>query len=60
MHLFDLYYEATLGRNDLVEFMERENPAALDALRRRFEALRDAGLWVTRRNSISAGMDAVR
>ncbi|KZY23696.1 cobaltochelatase subunit CobN [Sulfitobacter sp. HI0040] len=59
-HLFDLYYEATLGRNDLVEFMERENPAALDALRRRFEALRDAGLWVTRRNSISAGMDAVR
>jgi cobaltochelatase CobN len=59
-HLFDLYYEATLGRNDLVEFMERENPAALDALRRRFEALRDAGLWVTRRNSISAGMDVVR
>ncbi|WP_413871633.1 cobaltochelatase subunit CobN [Albidovulum sp.] len=52
-HLFDLYHEATLGRADLVAFMERENPAALQALRDRFAALRDAGLWVTRRNSVA-------
>jgi cobaltochelatase CobN len=52
-HLFDLYHEATLGRADLVAFMERENPAALQALRDRFAALRDAGLWVTRRNSMA-------
>ena len=57
-HLFDLYYDATLGRDDLVVFMERENPAALQAMQDRFAALRDAGLWVTRRNSISAKMDA--
>ncbi|MCC6864254.1 MAG: cobaltochelatase subunit CobN, partial [Rhodobacteraceae bacterium] len=25
-HLFDLYHDATLGRDDLIEFMERENP----------------------------------
>ncbi|MGC1504241.1 MAG: cobaltochelatase subunit CobN [Sulfitobacter sp.] len=56
-HLFDLYYDATLGRDDLVAFMERENPAALLAMQDRFAALRDAGLWVTRRNSISAKMD---
>lgn len=57
-HLFDLYFDATLGREDLIEFMERENPKALEEMRARFAALRDGGLWVTRRNSISAVMDA--
>ena len=52
-HLFDLYHDATLGRDDLVSFMERENPGALQAMRDRFAALADAGLWVTRRNSIA-------
>ncbi len=52
-HLFDLYHEATLGREDLVAFLERENPAALAAMQARFEALHAAGLWVTRRNSIA-------
>ncbi len=56
-HLFDLYHDATLGRDDLVEFMERENPAALAAMRARFQALHDAGLWVTRRNSIAAMLE---
>ena len=56
-HLFDLYFEATLGRNDLVAFLERENPAAHQAMRDRFNALRDAGLWVTRRNSILATLE---
>ncbi|MBC2834315.1 cobaltochelatase subunit CobN [Paragemmobacter straminiformis] len=56
-HLFDLYHEATLGRDDLVDFMERENPQALAALRARFAALREAGLWVTRRNSIAAALE---
>ena len=57
-HLFDLYFDATLGRVDVVDFMEAENPKALEELRNRFAALREAGLWVTRRNSISALMDA--
>lgn len=57
-HLFDLYYDATLGRVDLVDFMEAENPAALAAMRDRFAAVRDAGLWVTRRNSILSQMAA--
>ncbi|MCB2110505.1 MAG: cobaltochelatase subunit CobN [Defluviimonas sp.] len=54
-HLFDLYHDATLGRDQVVTFMERENPAALAALRDRFAALQDAGLWVTRRNSTAVG-----
>jgi cobaltochelatase CobN len=57
-HLIDLYYDATLGRDDLVAFMEEHNPQALAEMRDRFAALRDAGLWVTRRNSILAQMDA--
>ncbi|KUP92008.1 cobaltochelatase subunit CobN [Tritonibacter horizontis] len=56
-HLFDLYFEATLGRDDLVAFLQRENPAALQAMRDRFQALRAAGLWVTRRNSILAALE---
>ncbi|WP_149141317.1 cobaltochelatase subunit CobN [Gemmobacter caeruleus] len=56
-HLFDLYHEATLGRADLVEFMARENPAALAALRDLFGRLREAGLWITRRNSIAAALE---
>ncbi|QYK41025.1 MAG: cobaltochelatase subunit CobN [Paracoccaceae bacterium] len=57
-HLIDLYHEATLGRPEVVAFMEAANPAALAALRDRFAALRDAGLWSTRRNSIAAAMGA--
>ena len=57
-HLFDLYHDATLGRADLVAFMERENPGALAAMRDRFAALHLAGLWVTRRNSIAVTMGA--
>ncbi|OIQ31324.1 MAG: cobaltochelatase subunit CobN [Alphaproteobacteria bacterium MedPE-SWcel] len=56
-HLFDLYFEATLGREDLVAFLERENPAALQAMWDRFRALRAAGLWVTRRNFILASLE---
>ncbi|KGJ05389.1 cobaltochelatase CobN subunit [Paracoccus halophilus] len=54
-HLFDLYHQATLERPDLVAFMERENPAALAAMRAMFARLREAGLWVTRRNAVLAG-----
>lgn len=59
-HLFDLYFEATLGRDDLVVFMQEANPEALAALRDRFAALRDAGLWSSLRNSIAAKMEGLR
>jgi len=55
-HLFDLYHEATLGRDDLTAFMARETPQALAALRDLFQRLADAGLWQTRRNSIAAAL----
>ncbi len=55
-HLFDLYHEATLGRDDLRAFLADANPAALEAMEDLFRRLRDAGLWVTRRNSIAAAL----
>ena len=57
-HLFDLYYEATLGDDDIAGFMAEANPQALEALRARFRALAEAGLWQTRRNSIHAALEA--
>jgi cobaltochelatase CobN len=56
-HLFDLYFDATFGREDLIAFLEEENPQALEAMRARFRALQDAGLWITRRNSILAQLE---
>ncbi|HRO16363.1 MAG TPA: cobaltochelatase subunit CobN, partial [Paracoccus sp. (in: a-proteobacteria)] len=51
-HLFDLYHAATLGRDEVAAFLESENPAALEAMRDRFAALREAGLWDSRRNAV--------
>ncbi|TNF19396.1 MAG: cobaltochelatase subunit CobN [Rhodobacteraceae bacterium] len=59
-HLFDLYHEATLGHDETVAFLEDANPEALAAMRDRFAALLDAGLWQTRRNSVLAGLEAGR
>jgi cobaltochelatase CobN len=57
-HLFDLYHQATLGREEVTAFMAQANPAALAALHDLFNRLAEAGLWVTRRNSIAAGLGA--
>ena len=56
-HLFDLYFEATLGDDEIAGFMAEANPQALGALRARFRALAEAGLWQSRRNSILAAME---
>ena len=50
-HHFDLYYDATLGDDEVRRFIEQANPEAAAAMRQRFQQLRDAGYWTTRRNS---------
>ncbi|MFB9267999.1 cobaltochelatase subunit CobN [Bradyrhizobium erythrophlei] len=55
-HLLDLYYDATLGNDDVRAFMACENPAALAAMETCFTRLHDASLWKTRRNSIAAAL----
>ena len=55
--LIDLYYDATLGRDDVHAFLAEANPGALAAMQSRFAALHAADLWPTRRNSILAALD---
>jgi cobaltochelatase CobN len=55
-HLFDLYYDATLGDDEIRAFLDRANPAALAAMEDCFRRLQEASLWVTRRNSIAAAL----
>jgi cobaltochelatase CobN len=53
-HLFDAYYEATLGNEAVSAFLKDANPAAYASMQERLSALDEAGLWTTRRNSIRA------
>jgi cobaltochelatase CobN len=55
-HLFDLYYDATLGSDDIRAFLARENPQALASIEDCFRRLDESSLWVTRRNSILASL----
>jgi len=50
-HHFDLYYDATLGDDAVRRFIEQANPEAAAMMRQRFQQLRGAGYWTTRRNS---------
>ena len=57
-HLFELYFEATLGQQEVAGFLAKENPAALARMRDVFTRLREAGLWETRNNAIVAKLEA--
>ncbi|MGC6439059.1 MAG: cobaltochelatase subunit CobN [Candidatus Puniceispirillaceae bacterium] len=57
-HLFDSYHDATLGNDEIIAFLEENNPEALAAMRDCFRQLYEAGLWQTRRNSILAELDS--
>lgn len=57
-HLFDQFWDATLGDETVTSFMAETNPEALAAMRARFAELRAAGLWRSRRNSIFADLEA--
>lgn len=59
-HLFDLYHDATLGDPETDQFMADANPEAHAAMRERFAELLAAGLWMTRRNSILATLEAAQ
>ncbi len=59
-HLFDLYHDSTLGREEVRAFLADQNPGALAAMEEMFRKLAEAGLWATRRNSIAAAMAGER
>lgn len=57
-HLFDQFWNATLGDAEVTDFLEQANPGALAAMRARFAELHSAGLWQSRRNSILVELEA--
>lgn len=57
-HLFDAFWDATLGDPAVTAFLAAENPGALAAMRARFAELHAAGLWRTRRNAVLAALEA--
>lgn len=58
-HLFDAYYDATLGDEAVRDFLTEANPQALAAMEAQFAELLKSGLWETRRNSIRATFEAL-
>ena len=51
---FERLYQAYLGDAAVAAFIARENPAAIEAMRRRFEEAVARGLWQPRRNDLSS------
>ncbi len=51
---FERLYEAYLGDPVVAAFLARENPAAVEAMRRRFEEAITRGLWQPRSNDLEA------
>jgi cobaltochelatase CobN len=56
-HLFDLYFAATLGQPEVMDFLRVQNSDALARMRDVFARLRAAGLWRTRSNTIPATLE---
>ncbi|HYP63350.1 MAG TPA: cobaltochelatase subunit CobN, partial [Acidocella sp.] len=59
-HLFDLYFAATLGQDDVKAFLATQNPAALARMHDVFRRLAESGLWRTRNNEITAALEEMR
>ncbi|MEQ8651103.1 MAG: cobaltochelatase subunit CobN [Kiloniellales bacterium] len=53
---FDLMHEATLGNETVDAFLSEANPAARDAMRRRFAEALERRLWQPRRNAVTADL----
>ena len=57
--LFDLVHEAYLADPRVREFLQRENPAAAQAIAARLETARRKGLWHPRRNDLGVDLAAL-
>ena len=59
-HIFDAYFLSTLGNEHVFQFLEEENPQALQSMIERFSALQQSEIWITRRNSIQSQLLALK
>ncbi|NBT97088.1 MAG: cobaltochelatase subunit CobN [Methylocystaceae bacterium] len=52
-HHFDLLFAETLGNEEIKEFLEKENPRALEAIAKVFNEALKRDLWRPQRNSVA-------
>ena len=57
---FDRYFDATLGDDEVRDFLEQNNRPAARAMAKKFEAALRNGYWTSRRNSTSAILAGVQ
>jgi len=58
-HHFDAVYEAYLNDDDVLDFLRRNNPAALKEMAARMAEALERGLWQTRSNSTAESLQAL-
>ncbi|MBA2126746.1 cobaltochelatase subunit CobN [Hyphomicrobium methylovorum] len=56
---FERLYEAYLGDPAVAAFITRENPAAIEAMRKRFDEAIARGLWQPRRNDVARRLSGI-
>jgi len=59
-HHFDLLFRAYLEDEDVREFLEQNNPAAMAEMADRFQEALDRNLWTPRSNSVHATLEELR
>jgi cobaltochelatase CobN len=52
-HHFDLLFAETIGKEEVKEFLEKENPRALEAIEKVFHEALKRNLWRPRSNSVT-------
>jgi cobaltochelatase CobN len=55
-HHFDAVFEAYLNDPEILDFLRRNNPAALKEMAERMQEALERGLWTTRSNSAAASL----
>ena len=58
-HHFDAVFDAYLNDDEVREFLEQHNPAALKEMAERLKEAEDRGLWKTRRNDTRPLLEAL-
>ena len=58
-HIFDIYYEATIGNPEIYKFLEKFNIKALESMTYKFKELYNSKLWITKSNSIAISIHKI-
>ena len=51
-HLLNLFFDATMGDQEVVSFMQKNNLEAYKSMKLNFIKIFESGLWVSKRNSV--------